>query len=529
MTAPHIAGRADTLVIGLVALAHLLSHFYQVVLGPLFPLLKEEFGVSYTELGLTISVLYGVSGVCQAFVGILVDRYGGYRLMIFGVVTMSTAVLLMGFAPAYWVLLPLAALAALGNSVFHPADLSILSEKVHPSRLGRAFGIHGFGGTCGYFISPIIVYYGVTSVVGWRMGLIVAGLIGLSAALLIWRYRSVLAMPRRDPNFSEERGGKADIGFYRDLVTSAPLMSAFFYFVMVAAALAGMQGFTVTALVERFDTPLHLAAAGVTAYFFGGAVGILLGGEIADRFRYPAFIASGGLAIAAVLMSTIGLFDVDHYNYRDHVQCWFLERNYAAVSGHSRKRGRARAGVGQNVWFRIFGLRPRRRRGTALLRLFDGRRPLQRSFPRDWRALCVGDLYDFAVAPGSARLARRRLVETHIAFNRYDVVRAVEILGRGVAAGSVATDGFEEIFKSGWPDDPELHQVVIRIVEDFVHHVRTQETCGTRYQFVSFAIDEHSPGRRNISATRLGLYANGRGSCYAARRIDTPSKSRRTL
>ena len=310
MTAPHIAGRADTLVIGLVALAHLLSHFYQVVLGPLFPLLKEEFGVSYTELGLTISVLYGVSGVCQAFVGILVDRYGGYRLMIFGVVTMSVAVLLMGFAPAYWVLLPLAALAALGNSVFHPADLSILSEKVHPSRLGRAFGIHGFGGTCGYFISPIIVYYGVTSVVGWRMGLIVAGLIGLSAALLIWRYRSVLAMPRRDPNFSEERGGKADIGFYRDLVTSAPLMSAFFYFVMVAAALAGMQGFTVTALVERFDTPLHLAAAGVTAYFFGGAVGILLGGEIADRFRYPAFIASGGLAIAAVLMSTIGLFDM---------------------------------------------------------------------------------------------------------------------------------------------------------------------------------------------------------------------------
>ncbi|MEC7303567.1 MAG: hypothetical protein VXV97_13565, partial [Pseudomonadota bacterium] len=51
MTAPHIAGRADTLVIGLVALAHLLSHFYQVVLGPLFPLLKEEFGVSYTGAG----------------------------------------------------------------------------------------------------------------------------------------------------------------------------------------------------------------------------------------------------------------------------------------------------------------------------------------------------------------------------------------------------------------------------------------------------------------------------------------------
>ena len=127
MTAPHLAGRSDTLVIGLVALAHLLSHFYQVILGPLFPFLKEEFGVSYTALGLIISVFYGVSGLCQAFVGILVDRYGGDRLMLFGIVTMSSAVLLMGFVPAYWVLIPLAVLAALGNCVFHPADLSILS------------------------------------------------------------------------------------------------------------------------------------------------------------------------------------------------------------------------------------------------------------------------------------------------------------------------------------------------------------------------------------------------------------------
>jgi len=310
MTAPQTTGRSDTLVIGLVAFAHLLSHFYQVVLGPLFPLLKEEFGVSYTELGLTISVLYGVSGVCQAFVGILVDRYGGDRLMLAGVVVMSTAVLLMGFAPTFWVLLPLVAIAALGNSVFHPADLSILSQKVHPSRLGRAFAIHGFGGTCGYFFSPIVVYYGVTSIAGWRSGLIVAGLIGLAAALFIWRFRFALQITRQNPGCSEERGGKADIKFYRNLVTNVPLMSAFFYFVLVAAALAGMQGFTVTALVERFDTPLHLAAAGVTAYFFGGAVGILLGGEIADRFRYPALIASSGLGLAAVLMFSIGLFDM---------------------------------------------------------------------------------------------------------------------------------------------------------------------------------------------------------------------------
>ena len=72
--------------------------------------------------------------------------------MLFGIVAMASAVLLMSFAPAYRVFLPLAVLAALGNCVFHPADLSILSAKVDPSRLGRAFGLHGFGGTCGYFL-----------------------------------------------------------------------------------------------------------------------------------------------------------------------------------------------------------------------------------------------------------------------------------------------------------------------------------------------------------------------------------------
>ena len=70
MTTSTPVGRADSLVIGLVGLAHLLSHFYQIALAPLFPLLRDEFDVSYTALGLIVSLFYGVSGVSQAFVGI---------------------------------------------------------------------------------------------------------------------------------------------------------------------------------------------------------------------------------------------------------------------------------------------------------------------------------------------------------------------------------------------------------------------------------------------------------------------------
>jgi MFS family permease len=301
-------GRSDTLVIGLVGLAHLLSHFYQVALGPLFPLLRAEFDVSYTALGLVITLFFAVSGTCQAFVGILVDRYGGDRLMLFGIVTMATSVLLMGFAPAYWVLLPLAVTAALGNSVFHPADLAILSAKVSPARIGRAFGIHGFGGTCGYFLSPIVIYYGVASFAGWRAGLIVAGLLGLFAAYMIQRNREVLRMPRGAA--AGETAAMPSLAFYGRLVTSLPLMAAFFYFALIAGAGVGMQSFSVTALVEIYDVPIYLAAAGLTFYLGGSAAGVLAGGELADRLPRHALIATGGLAIAASSMFAVALFSM---------------------------------------------------------------------------------------------------------------------------------------------------------------------------------------------------------------------------
>ena len=309
MASPQIARGSDTLVIGLVSLAHLLSHFYQVILGPLFPLLKVEFGVSYTALGFIISLFYGVSGVCQAFVGILVDRWGGDRLMLFGIVAMASAVLLMGLAPAYWVFLPLAVLAALGNCVFHPADLSILSAKVDPGRLGRAFGLHGFGGTCGYFLSPIVVL-GVASIAGWRAGLTIAALLGLGTALIVYRYRTALEIPRLAVHQGRESREPADAAFYKRLLGNRPLMAAFLYFALVASALAALQSFSVGAFIEIYSAPIYLAAAGITAYLGGTAVGILFGGELADRLRSPTIIACTSLFLAAAVMTCVGLFEL---------------------------------------------------------------------------------------------------------------------------------------------------------------------------------------------------------------------------
>ena len=309
MTKPHSTGQNDTLIIALVGFAHLLSHFYQFALGPLFPLLRAEFSVSYTALGLIITLFYGVSGLCQAFAGIIVDRYGADRLLLFGVTTMSTSVFLMGLAPSYWLLLPLAVISALGNCVFHPADLSILSEKISPQRIGRAFAVHGFGGTCGYFLAPVVIYYGVASFAGWRAGLMVGGVIGWLAVIWIYRNRAVLRMPQERNQEQDKRPGSdtPSVKFYKGLLTNKALMAAFAYFALVAAAGVGMQAFSVTAFVEIYNAPLYLATAGLTAYLGATAVGIIVGGELADRFPRHALIATTGLIFGASLMSLVAL------------------------------------------------------------------------------------------------------------------------------------------------------------------------------------------------------------------------------
>ncbi len=71
--------RRDAEVIGLVGFAHLFSHFLQLILAPLFPLLKDEFGVGYAAFGLMVSVMYTVSGMSQTMAGFIVDRYGARR------------------------------------------------------------------------------------------------------------------------------------------------------------------------------------------------------------------------------------------------------------------------------------------------------------------------------------------------------------------------------------------------------------------------------------------------------------------
>src|SRR5437763_3806542 len=225
------SGARDVKLVGLVSAAHGMSHFYGLVLPPIFPLLTDAFGVGYTEFGLLIALMSVASGVMQTPAGMLVDRLGAGPVLIFGLGLLSGAILLFGRAPGFWWLVPLSIAAGLGSCVFHPADYAIMNARVGASRLGRAYSAHSLAGNIGWIAAPASVL-GLTALFGWRAALVILGGGGLVFTLYLASQRAVL---------SEARTGKriavADAkGHGRPgprVLLSMPILMCFAYFTLL--------------------------------------------------------------------------------------------------------------------------------------------------------------------------------------------------------------------------------------------------------------------------------------------------------
>ena len=291
----------DARTISLVAIAHAMSHFLQLFIAPLFPLLKEDLGVSYTALGLVTGLYYGVSGVCQTLSGFAADRFGARRVLTFGVAMCVTGALLIGFARSYEALAFAAIIGGIGNSVFHPSDFAILNARVSAARLGFAYSWHSMAGNLGYAVAPL-VSVGLAGALGWHGAVFVAASIGAVVLALVVYNRDAIEVP-------PTRGGGRQGRIVEDILVllSAPVLMCFGYFLLIAFVFIAMQAFSVTTMVAMYGISAGLASAALTSYMAGGAAGIFVGGFVAARGWRPDRVAASGMGASAVVMFMIGM------------------------------------------------------------------------------------------------------------------------------------------------------------------------------------------------------------------------------
>lgn len=320
--------RRDWLTILLIGIAHASSHFFQLVLPSLYVSLGTAFDLDFARLGLLVSTFYVVSGVGQASSGFVVDRIGARPVLWFGLSSFVLSGILIGSANGYAMLMLAAVVGGVGNSVFHPADYSIMNNRVSAPRLGHAFSTHGLTGNLGWALTPVFIT-SITLLSDWRVAAFsAAGLVALVLLLTILG-RHLIGGAAHLPETVAD-GAPAPVAAPAQdgvlatlsaLLAKPALWGAFLFFACTSIALSSVQNYTIPLLGQLYDLSKVAASSALSGYMVASALGMAAGGFLVsanprtERTVTVALILAGltlvvlalGLVPAGLAAAVVGL------------------------------------------------------------------------------------------------------------------------------------------------------------------------------------------------------------------------------
>jgi MFS family permease len=288
----------DAKVIALISTAHFVNHFHGMLLPPIFGPVREAFGVSYVEIGAALTASNIVSAALQTPAGFLVDRFGARVMLTGGLLMAATALAVAALLPGYWLFVVAYAFLGLANTVYHPADYSILASAIDSRRIGKAFSIHNFSGYLGFGLAPGIVL-ATAGLWGWRGAFLLAAVLAIAAAVLLFLAGGILPRTVR-PVASRSKS----VGI--NLLLSGPVLRNLLFFLCIGMANAGVQTFSVVALGTLWGTPAASANMALSGFLLMSAVGVLIGGIVADRTPHHERVAAVGFACTSTMAILMG-------------------------------------------------------------------------------------------------------------------------------------------------------------------------------------------------------------------------------
>lgn len=316
----------------LISFGHFTGHWYIGVLMLVLPLLKKEFGLSFTEIGLIISIRSLASAFGNTSSGVIVDLVGKRNLILAVSATgMGLCWFAMGFSQSYLYLLIFIPLATTFSNLWHAPAMSFLSES-YPERKGFVLGIHGMAANIGQSLSPLVVGLLITWA-GWRTALKLNIMPGLLMACLL-----VVLLPRLGSFEFKKKSRKAFISLLKEYIFKNPTLllittvSAF-----RTMGQRGIETFLALFLADRVGLDPVWIGIYLSILTFSSTLPEPLFGWLSDKIGRRAILAISltlsGFAVLAItavpagipMMVSVGLLGFFHYSLRPIIFAFALD------------------------------------------------------------------------------------------------------------------------------------------------------------------------------------------------------------
>jgi MFS family permease len=310
------------LVVGLIGGSEFVNHAYLVLFPPILGILATDFEVSLGMLGLAMGVQGVTNTVFQLPFGYLSDNYDRQFALALSLALSTGSVFVIALAPSFEILLLGQALLGIGVAGHHPVHFPLLAAATPENLRGRAFSIRGFLGSLGFAAPPTVVT-GVIAVPGltWRhaVGLIGAfGAIYAAITLLVfWRYvddeittpdgTGSAAVDGTGSATTDERSMIVRIRSELRAIVAAPAIVALGVLALASSIAGwGVTTYVVVLLQDGYGVGLNLANLTLTGMFVAGAVMVLVGGDLSDRYAAGPVILSSyaGVAVLVALLAS---------------------------------------------------------------------------------------------------------------------------------------------------------------------------------------------------------------------------------
>jgi len=342
---PQAAPRQAFRELWLITIGHGLTHWYPATFYLLLPIIGNELGLSYSQIGLIMTCQYVAAAIANVPGGVLVDTVGRKGLlMAVSLFWVGFPYLLISFTHSYVMLLACIALVGFGNSLWHPTAIPTLGNR-YPERKGLVLSLHGMGGNVGDAVAPLVIGAAL-AVFSWRQVVVMNVLPGLLVALLIFAFLGTLQLSAKKSH-GESQSLRAYLGGLRSLFRNRALL--------LLCAGSSFRTMTQTALLTFLPVFLAnsmgyspawigaclfaLQAAGFTAAPVAGHLSdrmgrkhILMGSMATSAVVLALMAFAGGSPLFIGLVAVLGFF---LYATRPVIQAWLLETTPKNMGGSS--------------------------------------------------------------------------------------------------------------------------------------------------------------------------------------------------